>query len=85
MNNISFNRGFASYGGAIIFNNDISNCLINNCDFFRNAAINDGGALYFKGITNVEIKNTMFSIITLTTMVEQFMFMDFLMEIYLKT
>ena len=60
LNNIKFNAGNASDGGAIKFNNAISDCVISNCEFFINYASKDGGAIYFNDITNVNITDTQF-------------------------
>lgn len=61
LNNIIFKDGLADNGGAIIFNNDISDCIISNCGFLANNAYGDGGALYFNAISNVTIENTIFN------------------------
>lgn len=60
LKNIVFTGGSADYGGAIIFNNNISDCVISNCSFIANNANADGGALFFNAITNVTIENITF-------------------------
>ena len=60
LKNIVFTGGSADYGGAIIFNNNISDCVISNCSFIANNANADGGALFFNAITNVTIENVTF-------------------------
>ncbi|WP_462315393.1 Ppx/GppA phosphatase family protein [Methanobrevibacter sp.] len=61
LNNITFKGGLADNGGAVIFNNDISDCVISNCGFIANYAYADGGAICFKAITNVTIENATFN------------------------
>ena len=61
LNNIIFKNGLADYGGAIIFNNNISDCIISNCGFLANNANGDGGAVYFRALANVTIENTIFN------------------------
>ena len=61
MNNITFKGGFADNGGAIIFSNDISDCVISNCGFIANYADADGGAICFNAITNVTIEKATFN------------------------
>lgn len=60
LNNLIFKGGFAYDGGAIIFNNNISDSVIRNCYFLGNNANADGGALSFNGITNITIEKTTF-------------------------
>ncbi len=61
LNKIIFKNGFIDNGGAIIFNNNISNCIISNCGFLANNAYGNGGALYFKTIADVTIEDTIFN------------------------
>ena len=62
LNNITFKFGSADYGGAVKFNQNISDCTISNCMFSNNNVTYDGGALYFNGdIKNVTISNTVFT------------------------
>ena len=61
LKNITFKGGLADNGGAVIFNNNISDCIISNCSFFANNAYGNGGALYFKAIADVTIENTIFN------------------------
>ena len=46
LNDITFVNGKSTFGSAINFNNDISECIINNCKFIDNNATQNGGALY---------------------------------------
>ena len=62
LNNITFINGQSNFGGAIIFNGNIADIVINNCKFINNTATENGGAIYVKGtINNSEIKNCEFT------------------------
>lgn len=84
LNNIIFKDGFAENGGAIIFNNNISDCIISNCGFLANNAYGDGGALYFNAISNVTIKTQSSILMMLREMVVQSMFQMFPIQIPLE-
>ena len=59
LNNITFVNGKSDLGGAIIFNNDISNIVIDNCKFIRNIATVNGGAIYINAsVSNCKINST---------------------------
>ena len=59
--NIVFKNGNATYGGAISFLEEISNCNIENCTFESNLASESGGAIFFsKAAFENNIINNMF-------------------------
>ena len=61
LSNITFLNGNSDLGGAVIFNNDVSDVVIDNCRFIDNYAAKNGGALYFNGtFKNSAITNTEF-------------------------
>ena len=61
LNNITFVNGNSNLGGAILFNNDVSDIVINNCKFINNTATSNGGALYVNGgFIKSTIENTEF-------------------------
>ena len=62
LKNITFINGYSDLGGAIIFNNPVSNVVIDHCKFINNTATTNGGAVYAKEIfTNNTIKNSEFT------------------------
>ena len=62
LKNITFINGYSNLGGAIIFNNAVSNVEINHCKFINNTATENGGAIYAKGIfRNNTVKNSEFT------------------------
>ena len=62
LNNITFINGYSNLGGAIIFNNAVSNVEIDHCKFINNTATENGGAIYAKGIfRNNTVKNSEFT------------------------
>ena len=62
LKNITFINGRSNLGGAIIFNNAVSNVEIDHCKFINNTATENGGAIYAKGIfTNNTVKNSEFT------------------------
>jgi predicted outer membrane repeat protein len=61
LNNITFINGKSDLGGAILFGNNVSDIVIDNCKFINNSATFNGGALYANAtFINSTIANTEF-------------------------
>ena len=61
LNDIIFMNGHSNLGGAVIFDGDVSDIVIDNCKFINNTATVNGGAVYAKGtFMNGTVKNSEF-------------------------